>query len=391
MAFPLQPEILIAHPWMGRGGSEATAMWALHALQDRAKVTFTTASPVDWDDLNATYGTAVSPDKVTLLPAPRLPGVNTGTVVAFWQRAWFERYCRTLGGRFDVCLSAYNPIRFGTRAIQLVGDFSFDESCRLALYPNASEQAHHRPSIVRQAYLAMGENLSGHRDETSFETGDLVVANSAWTAAKLREHFPLETVPVLYPPSMPVSASAGERAPLGFVAMSRITPEKEIETILAVLDRVRAAGRPATLDLLGSFGNDSYSRRIRRMVDDRRDWVRTPGFLGPREKAALFASRFFGVHACRVEAFGIAVAEMAAAGLIPFVPADGGSREIVGDDSLVFRDADDAVGKILTVLDRPESHAPLRRSLGENVARFAPDRFAENLAGIVQDFLGRPL
>jgi glycosyltransferase involved in cell wall biosynthesis len=391
MAIPLQPEILIAHPWMGRGGSEATAMWALHALQDRARVTFTTASPVDWDDLNATYGTAVSPDKVTLLPAPRLPGVNTGTVVAFWQRAWFERFCRTLGGRFEACLSAYNPIHFGQRAIQLIGDFSFDEKCRLALYPTAADQARHRPSIVRQAYLTIGDHLARRQDEPTFAPEDLIVANSHWTAARLREHFALKEVPVLAPPSMaPLSAIAG-REPLGFVAMNRITPEKEIGTLLEILDRVRAAGRPATLDLLGKFGNDRYSRGIRRMAEERREWVRTPGFLGPREKAALFASRSFGLHTCRVEAFGIAVAEMAAAGLIPFVPAEGGTREIAGADSLVFRDPDDAVAKILALLDRPESHAPLRHRLEENVARFAPERFSENLAGIVQDFLGRPL
>jgi glycosyltransferase involved in cell wall biosynthesis len=391
MAFPLQPEILIAHPWMGRGGSEATAMWVLHALQDRARVTFATASPVDWEDLNATYGTRVSPEKVALLSAPRLPGVNTGTVVAFWQRAWFERFCRTQGAKFDACISAYNPIRFGQCAIQLIGDFSFDEKCRLALYPTATGQAHHRPSIVRQAYLSIGEHLAGRHDEPAFSPDDLVVANSQWTASRLREHFPLDRVPVLYPPSSPLGTENPTRDPLAFVAMSRITPEKEIETLLAILDRVRAAGRPVTLDLLGGIGDDSYSRRIRRMVVERNGWVRTPGFLGPREKSALFAARSFGIHACRVEAFGIAVAEMAAAGLIPFVPAEGGTREIVGNESLVYGNVDEAVGKILAVLDQPDSHESLRRSLRDNVARFAPEHFSVRLVEIVQDFIGQPI
>ncbi len=77
---PLQPAILVGHPWMGRGGSEATAMGALDALQDLAKVTFTTASPVDWDSLNAAYGTRVSPEGITFRPAPRLPGtVSAGS------------------------------------------------------------------------------------------------------------------------------------------------------------------------------------------------------------------------------------------------------------------------------------------------------------------------
>jgi len=391
MATPLQPEVLIAHPWMGRGGSEATAMWALHALQDRARVTFATASPVDWEDLNSVYGTRVSPEKVALLSAPRLPGVNSGTVVAFWQRAWFERFCRTQGTRFDACISAYNPIRFGQRAIQLIGDFSFDEKCRLALYPTATGQAHHRPSIVRQAYLSIGEHLAGRHDEPIFSPDDLVVANSQWTSERLREHFPLNRVPVLYPPSSPLGVEGSSREPLSFVAMNRITPEKEIETIIGILDRVRAAGQPVTLDLLGWIGDDCYSRRIRRMVRERHEWIRTPGFLGSREKTALFATRSFGIHACRVEAFGIAVAEMAAAGLIPFVPVEGGTREIAREETLIYGDAADAASKILAVLDQPESHASLRRSLRDNVARFAPEHFSSRLVEIVQDLLGQPL
>ena len=57
--------ILVAHPWMGRGGSEATAMWTLAALQDDYEVTFVTAAPLefpDWTSLNAAYGTRVDPE-----------------------------------------------------------------------------------------------------------------------------------------------------------------------------------------------------------------------------------------------------------------------------------------------------------------------------------------
>ncbi|MCW1885255.1 glycosyltransferase family 4 protein [Luteolibacter flavescens] len=391
MASPLQPEILIAHPWMGRGGSEATAMWTLHALQHRARVTFTTASPVDWDDLNAVYGTSVDPAKIKLLPAPRLPGVNSGTKVAYWQRAWFERFCRTQGREFDACISAYNPIHFDHRAIQLIGDFSFDEKCRLALYPTAQGQAHHRPSLVRKIYLTIGEYLARRHYEPVLTPADMIVANSKWTAARLREHFPLEHVPVLYPPSLLAKPQEGTREPLGFVAMNRITPEKEIDTLITILDRVRAAGRPVTLDLVGRIGEDAYSRRIQAMVDERREWVRTPGFLDAREKLALFSSRSFAIHTSRVEAFGIAVAEMAAAGLIPFVPAGGGTREIAGHEQLIYADPDDAAAKILAVMDQPDSHSLLRRSLRDNVERFAPEPFSVRLVEIVQDFLGRPI
>jgi glycosyltransferase involved in cell wall biosynthesis len=392
MAIPLQPQILVAHPWMGRGGSEATAMWSLHALQEVAKITFTTASPVDWDKLNSVYGTQVSPERVDLLPAPRIPGVATGTTLAYWQRAWFERFCCSVGNRFDACISAYNPIRFSRPAIQLIGDFSFNEEARLDLYPNASEQAHHRPSFLRKLYVSVGEQLAGRSDSGIAGAGDWVVANSRWTADVLENRFHLRHPPILYPPS---SLHGGNREaarePLSFVCMGRITPEKEIETIIAILDRVRGAGYPVTLDLAGQFGEDEYSVRIRGMAEERGEWIRLVGFLDPRKKSELFASRSFGIHACRVEAFGIAVAEMAAAGLIPFVPAEGGTGEIVERDELIFRDVDDAAEKICSLIEAPAEFEGLRSSLRSGVARFRPERFAENLVGIVQEFMGQPL
>jgi glycosyltransferase involved in cell wall biosynthesis len=392
MASPLQPEILIAHPWMGRGGSEATAMWALDALQDLARVSFTTASPVDWESLNAAYGTRVDPEKITFLPAPRLPGVKSGTTVAFWQRAYFERFCRTLGDRFDACVSAYNPIRFGRPGIQLIGDFSFNEDCRLRLYPHAADQSRHRPSMLRQCYISIGERIAGRAELPITAPGDLVVANSRWSAAVLRRIFQLPDAPVLHPPVLSGHIPASRpRDPLGFVCLGRMVPDKEIGVIIDILDRVRAAGQPVTLDLLGHFGTGGHAREIRRLADQRRGWIRTPGFLGPRDKAELFASRSFGIHACRVEAFGIAVAEMAAAGLVPFVPRDGGSSEIIADDGLIYHDPADAVRKILARIGDPAGTEALRIRLREQAARFRPENFARNLTGVVQGFLGRPL
>jgi glycosyltransferase involved in cell wall biosynthesis len=390
MAFPLPPQILIAHPWMGRGGSEATAMWALHALQDIARVTFTTASPVEWDKLNATYGTSVSPEKVALLQAPRLPGVATGTKLAFWQRAYFERFCQTLPDRYDVCLSAYNPIRFDQPALQLIGDFSFDEGARLDLYPTASDQAHHRPSLLRWMYLSVGAQLAGRDDGGIAGPEDLIVANSQWTAKVMQERFGIPDSPILYPPSSAHGVEAEhERDPLGFVCMGRIMPEKEVESIIGILDRVRAAGHPATLDLAGQFGADPYSKRIARMAKERSDWIRTPGFFGPKEKQEVFATRTYGIHGCRVEAFGIAIAEMAGAGLLPFVSAEGGVQEIVGLNELIYTDIDDAVAKIIARIEQPESLESMRAALQNRVTRFRPEFFSETLVRIVQDFLKR--
>ncbi len=388
----LKPKILIAHPWMGRGGSEATAMWSLHALQDLAEVTFTTASPMNLAALNAIYGTSVSPEKVSLLPAPGLPGVRSGTRLVHWQRARFDRFCRRIAGDYDACISAYNPIDFGRPAIQLIGDFSFSERARLLLYPNAEDRICHRQSLLRRIYLTVGECLRGWRHLPLAERGDCAVANSRWTAERLERIVGLNACPVLYPPSHQLTDAPPEsgepRDPLGFVCLGRISPEKEIETLIAILDRVRSAGHPVTLDLVGAFGSDDYSRRIRRLAGDRSSWIRTPGFLDPAEKARLFASRTYALHACRVEAFGIAVAEMAAAGLIPVVPRSGGAGEIVAIDELTYGGIEEGAYRIVDLLENPGRHASLRHHLREQGRQFRPEAFVDGLVGIVGTFLG---
>jgi glycosyltransferase involved in cell wall biosynthesis len=389
------PRILLAHPWLGRGGSEAVALWSLQALQGIGRVSLITASTVDWDDLNRTYGTAVDPSRIELRHVRGLPLVHRGDRLVAWQRALFEGRCREAARDFDLCISAYNPIYFGKPGIQLIGDFSFSERARLLLYPNAEDRLCHRQSPMRRLYLSLEERLRGWSQPLLAERGDCAVANSFWTAERLERIFRLTAPPVLYPPCpAPVPADGGLphcRDPLGFVSIGRISPEKEIETVIAILDRVRGLGYPATLDLAGQFGNDPYARRIRRLVADRADWIRTPGFLAPREKAELFASRTFGLHACRVEAFGIAVAEMAAAGLVPLVPSDGATREIAAAPELIYSGGSDAVRKIVDLIEAPDRIAGLREGLVRRAGQFQPEVFMRELIRLAGEFLGRPI
>lgn len=377
---------------MGRGGSEAVALWTLQALQRRCRITFATASAVDWTGLNRDYGTCVDPSAIEVLRFGKLPFVQRGDRIVTWQRSYFGRRCRRIADRFDLCISAYNPIDFGKPGIQLIGDFSFNERARLLLYPNAEDQFCHRQSPLRRLYLFAEELLWGWRRLPLAERGDCAVANSSWTATRLERLMRLPAPPVLYPPcSQPAPVSDSDREPMGFVCLGRISPEKEIETIIAILDRLRAAGYPVTLDIAGKFSRDAYSRRIAALAGARRAWVRTPGFLNSDQKADLFRRRSFAIHACRVEAFGIAVAEMAAFGLIPFVPHDGASREIVAQPELIYESGTDAVAKISSLLEAPGRHAAIRAEQRRRASRYDPAEFVDGLVGLVEQFLGHSL
>ena len=386
-----QPSIMVTHPWMGKGGSEATAMWTLQALQEDARVTLLTASEVDLDQLNATYGTAVSSETISIRRSSRLPGLRRGNQLVHLQQGLFESHCRKFAPDFDLCISAYNPVDFGRPGIQLIGDMSFSEEMRLRLYP--IQKYFHHQSLLRRLYLAAGDALQSREKPPLAERGDLVVANSKWIAALLRTHFGIPNAPVLYPPvRLPKGRLADDsnRDPFGFVWLGRISPEKKVEVLISILSKVRSAGYPVSLQIGGQSSPGTYSREIHALIDQENSWITDHGFLDAAGKEALLASQSFSIHCNEVEPFGIAVAEMAAAGCLPFVPASGGASEIVTAEELRFEDAGRAVEKISALLDRPEHARELRSEAAHSVKRFEEAVFMRELRQLVKACLNDP-
>lgn len=389
----MKPRLLIAHPWMSRGGSEATAMWTLQALVEDHDLTFVTAAPLgaeDWDALNRTYGTSVDPARLRIVQAPALPGVNGPRRLVHLQVRRFERFCNELAPGFDLAISTYNPIYFGIPAIHLIGDFSFDEGMRRRLTATRTEPARHRPGPLRSAYLAAGRWLEIERPPLR-EWGGRILANSTWAAAQLEQHFRLERPGVLHPP-VPLSfaSAAPARDPHGCVCLGRIVPEKEIERIIDIVARVRSEGFPLVLTIAGPFDESDYSRGLRDRIDAAGDWIRTPGFLDLAQKRALLETQTFAIHACRIEAFGIAVAEMVAMGCVPVVPEEGGAGDIVTDPSLRYTSEDEAVAILRGLLHDPARVRRLSAELPAGMARFSPESFVRRLRESVLGFLPQP-
>ncbi|NNE93041.1 MAG: glycosyltransferase family 4 protein [Verrucomicrobiales bacterium] len=382
--------VLVAHPWMARGGSEAAAMWTVEALQDDYDVTFVSASVDSWADLNHAYGTKVDPEKIETRLAPRLPFATSELKLVALQKRYFEKFCQKIAPDFDLCVSAYNPIDFGRPGIQLIGDFSFSEEMRRKLYIHSERQFHHRENFVRKLYLALANWIGGGPKRPLAERGDLVVANSEWTRELLAEDFSVTESPILYPPViLPFIEDFQEieKRPLSFVSLGRISPEKEIEKMIEILSRVRDEhDHPVTFSILGHFDQSDYSREIRALAASQADWITPHGFLAADEKQRLLAEHEFAIHGCRIEAFGIAVAEMASLGALPVVPASGGAREIVGFEELHYRAVDEAAKKISDLIENPWRTAELRETVAREVHRFGPESFSRRLRELAADF-----
>jgi glycosyltransferase involved in cell wall biosynthesis len=171
--------------------------------------------------------------------------------------------------------------------------------------------------------------------------------------------------------------------------VGRIAPEKRIETIVAILERVRAAGRAVTLRLVGSGRpGDRYFSAIRAMARAR-PWIELSENIGRDGLMTLVGRSRYGIHGMQEEHFGIAVAEMAMSGCIPFAPHGGGQIEVLGDERLLFQSTEDAAGKILRVMGDAAVQGELRGVLAARVTRFDYAAFRERLRAVIAGFLAR--
>jgi glycosyltransferase involved in cell wall biosynthesis len=102
---------------------------------------------------------------------------------------------------------------------------------------------------------------------------NLSVVNSDFIGARVRALHGVETV-TLYPPvAGNFPAVPWEQREDAFLCVRRISPEKRIEQIIAILSRVRDSELAPHLHIIGTPDNDAYVIFIRNCVSANRSWV----------------------------------------------------------------------------------------------------------------------
>ncbi len=196
-----------------------------------------------------------------------------------------------------------------------------------------------RKSPVRGPYTRLCRALAGAIPAPAPNgPHDLTIANSVWTAdlvAGLSKHgqpAPAVLYPPVQAPHPPPHPSA--RDPHLILSLGRIVPGKRLEEAVAILDLLRHHGHPARLAIVGR-ADTPYARRLLARLRHHPGVELAPDASAARLRA-LLARASYGLHCYRSEHFGIAVAEMILAGLVPVVHDGGGVAELVPDPALRF-------------------------------------------------------
>jgi glycosyltransferase involved in cell wall biosynthesis len=368
MSVTAKKSIAVYYPAFLGGGAESVGLWMIEALQETYNVTLYTIVDVNFDRLNALYGTHLSRDRVTvqsLFPHRLNPVINSLIAnlkpIRMTLFHLLIRYLKQHNDRYDLLISAYNAIDFGKPGLQYIHWIKVLES---------------NPFYNQISHFSIPQMQSN----TS-------VANSYTVADFARKEYGFEST-VIYPPVViQIPDVSWEQKEDAFICSGRLTEAKQPHKVISILKQVRDRGLDIKLHLTGGGGGSyawKYQNMVKKMVQENADWVTLHENLNYEDYAQVIARCRYGIH-FKQEPFGISIAEMVKAGAIPFVRSQGGQIEIVGDQNqeLFFNNPEEAVEQIVAVLSQPDLIDQLRNSLFQQKNLFSTDRFMAEVNQLV--------
>jgi glycosyltransferase involved in cell wall biosynthesis len=386
-----QKVLFVSHDLVPTGGGSLVTCWVLEALASAYDVTAITWDRPDYAVLDRKFGTSLDGapfETVTPSAAERLL-VDSIPDDSLHQRAnYLLRMVKRRSHEFPAVVASSFESDLGRPGIQYVNYPFISERSRQWTVPGDAPLGL-RVRAVLSGRLPPWMLISGY----SFERmrSNLTLTNSDWS----RDVMNAAGIPcqVLYPPAPgDFTDVPWEQRRDAFVCIGRLVSGKRQDWVADMLARVRREWPGLELHICGSAGDPAYTKRIEDLARVHGPWVQVHRELPRRDLIALVSQCRYGIHAMVDEHFGIAPAEMARAGCIPFVHASGGQVEIVDrDPRLCFATAEDAARKILAVLRDHALQDELRTAVHASSRRFDPAVFVAGFLERVEKHMAAQL
>ncbi|MCG2874977.1 MAG: glycosyltransferase family 4 protein [Acidilobus sp.] len=212
-----------------------------------------------------------------------------------------------------------------------------------------------------------------------------VMTNSSWTAEYVRRAYGSQRVYVVHPPVNveELSSIGGDRGKV-VLTVSRIAPEK----MVAEIPKVARLVPEAEFYLVGSTSD--YSERTLKVIESEAEGLSNFHLetnVSRRRILELMSQASIYLHPPYAEHFGIAIAEAAAAGLVPVVYRDGGGwTDIVSriDEGLGYTSVEEAASTIKSLLNDPERLKGFSAKAREVAKGFSYEKFKGRLNEVIR-------
>jgi glycosyltransferase involved in cell wall biosynthesis len=240
-------------------------------------------------------------------------------------------------------------------------------------------------TYIYSLYDWICKNISGFKEKNL--SNSLLLTNSEWTASLIRSAYGIRPS-VVYPPVDTEFASSGDWSERenGFVSIGRVEKSKRIIPLIDFIKELRNRGVPIHYHIVGPIDNYKYYNEVKNEISGVK-YISYEGELSREDLRELLTSHKYGLHGKKHEHFGIVVAEMVEAGMIPFVPSTGGQTEIVQNISLLtFDTISDLVAQSETVLQSTETQNRIKTRLSSQ-SEYSVERFQKSMVQIVGEYI----
>jgi glycosyltransferase involved in cell wall biosynthesis len=215
------------------------------------------------------------------------------------------------------------------------------------------------------------------------------MVNSTWTARYTREAYGSQRVYVVHPPvnAEELSSIGGDRGKV-VLTVSRIDWAKRVTEIPEVAKLVPEA----EFYLVGS--TRPASEPVLEVLKERAERLRNFHLetdVPRRRILELMSQASIYLHPPHAEHFGIAIAEAAAAGLVPVVYRDGGGWTDIAsrvDQGLGYISVEEAAHIVRSLLNDPGRLKALSARAREVAKGFSYERFKERLNEVIKELAG---
>jgi glycosyltransferase involved in cell wall biosynthesis len=371
MEVETKKRIALYYPYFMGGGAEAVGLWMIEALKKRYDVTLFTVADVDFQKLNAMYGTAICEDSITV--EYLVPGslrtlcnfliANNGDFRMFFIHLLI-RYFKSKQSNYDLPSSAFNAMDLGRKGIQYIH------------------------------WVRVLEGNSFYRKISGFSfdqlKSNISIVNSCRVAENVKKTYGIDSVVVFPPVVIDAPAVNWHQKENAFICSGRLVKTKQPHKIIQILNAVRKRGFDIKLYITGGGGGAAevkYKRLVEKMAQENSSWVTLLENLKYEEYVNILTKCKYGIH-YKQEPFGISIAEMVKAGAIPFVRSQGGQVEIVGEHNheLFFDNEEHAVDTIVSVLSDSAKQQKILESLEKQRYLFSTQRFMQEINRIFEQY-----
>ena len=304
------------------------------------------------------------------------------------------RRLKKLARKADICISLSNITDFGRPAHHFMNMLAFGDDAFTAYAKSGGKTSGKGlAGTLRSVAGSLFRTILGMRMKSRIirDPKEHVYPNSRFVERLMTEFYGPFNSTVFYPPTLfAVRDPSVRRDPLKVVCIGRVLREKRITDIIDIVRRARILSKQdLTLHIAGRIDQEpAYGETLRKIASQER-WVVLTGALYGKEKEVFLTSGTYAVHAERDEAFGISVAEYLVAGLVPVVPDEGGSREVVSNPDVTYRTNEDAAQILARLLVDEEFRARQQTSCAARAKFFSRDAYLDRqrelLRGILAD------